>query len=95
MYENLPFFVALFNKLGIKVVLSDISSKKLYLSGQHTIPSDTACYPAKITHGHIESLMNKDVKNIFYPCMTYNYNEGISDNHYQCPVVAYYPEVIK
>ena len=95
MYENLPFFVALFNKLGIKVVLSDISSKKLYLSGQHTIPSDTACYPAKITHGHIESLMNKDVKNIFYPCMTYNYNEGISDNHYNCPVVAYYPEVIK
>jgi predicted nucleotide-binding protein (sugar kinase/HSP70/actin superfamily) len=26
--------------------------------------------------------------------MTYNLDEGLSDNHYNCPVVAYYPEVI-
>ncbi|MGG7212017.1 acyl-CoA dehydratase activase [Clostridium nigeriense] len=95
MYENLPFFVKFFNELGIKVVLSDASSKKLYLNGQYTIPSDTACYPAKLVHGHIESLIEKQVNNIFYPCMTFNYDEGISDNHYNCPVVAYYPEVIK
>lgn len=95
MYENLPFFVKFFNHLGIKVVLSETSSKKLYLKGQHTIPSDTACYPAKIVHGHIESIVEKNIKNIFYPCMTFNYNEGISDNNYNCPVVAYYPEVIK
>ena len=95
MYENLPFFVKFFNSLGIKVILSEPSSKKLYLKGQHTIPSDTACYPAKIVHGHIESLIEKNGENIFYPCMTYNYNEGISDNNYNCPVVAYYPEVIK
>ncbi len=95
MFENLPFFVKFFNYLGIKVVLSEASSKKLYLKGQHTIPSDTACYPAKIVHGHIESLIEKNIENIFYPCMTFNYDEGISDNHYNCPVVAYYPEVIK
>lgn len=95
MYENLPFFVKFFNELGIKVILSEASSKKLYLKGQHTIPSDTACYPAKIVHGHIESLIEKNAENIFYPCMTFNYDEGISDNHYNCPVVAYYPEVIK
>ncbi|GAA0086197.1 acyl-CoA dehydratase activase [Clostridium sp. CTA-7] len=95
MYENLPFFVKFFNELGIKVVLSETSSKKLYLRGQHTIPSDTVCYPAKLSHGHIESLINKNIKNIFYPCMTYNFNEEISDNFFNCPVVAYYPEVIK
>ena len=31
---------------------------------------------------------------IFYPCLTYNVDEGLGDNHYNCPVVAYYPEVL-
>ena len=30
---------------------------------------------------------------IFYPCMSYNLDEHLGDNHYNCPVVAYYPEV--
>lgn len=60
-----------------------------------TIPSDTVCYPAKLMHGHVINLLDKGVKTIFYPCMSYNIDEGRSDNHYNCPVVAYYPEVIK
>jgi len=77
------------------VEVSDISSRELYQSGQHSIPSDTVCYPAKLMHGHIENLISKNVTNIFYPCMTYNFDEKISDNHYNCPVVAYYPELLK
>ena len=95
MYENLPVFVKFFNELGIKVILSDHSSKNMYLKGQHTIPSDTACYPAKLSHGHIENLIEKGVKDIFYPCMTFNFDEGISNSNFNCPVVAYYPEVLK
>ena len=95
MYENLPFWTAFFETLNFKVILSDKSSRSLYEQAQHTIPSDTICYPAKLVHGHIKSLLNKDVDLIFYPCMTYNFNEKISDNNYNCPVVAYYPEVIK
>ncbi|GAB6170228.1 acyl-CoA dehydratase activase [Clostridium carnis] len=95
MYENLPFFITFFKELGIKVVLSAHSSKELYLKGQYTIPSDTVCYPAKLSHGHIIDLLEKGIKNIFYPCMTYNFNENISDNNFNCPVVAYYPEVLK
>ena len=94
MYENLPFWHTFFTELGFEVVLSDKSSKALYISGQNTIPSDTACYPAKLVHGHIKSLVDKGVKNIFHPCMSYNFDEGISDNCYNCPVVAYYPELI-
>ena len=60
-----------------------------------TIPSDTVCYPAKLIHGHIEILKEKGIKTIFYPCMSYNINENKGDNHFNCPVVAYYPEVIK
>ena len=94
MYEMLPFWHAFFTRLGFEVVVSPRSDRKLYLAGQQTIPSDTVCFPAKLLHGHIEALLDMDVDAIFYPCMTYNFNEKLGDNHYNCPVVAYYPEVI-
>ena len=94
MYENLPFWFELFTRLNFEVVLSPESSRKLYLKGQRTIPSDTVCYPAKLLHGHVMSLAEQGVDAIFYPCMPYNFNEGVSDNNYNCPVVAYYPELL-
>ena len=75
-------------------MVSPVSNSKTYTSGQHTIPSDTVCFPAKLMHGHVEYLLKNGVKNIFYPCMSYNFDEKLGDNHYNCPVVAYYPEVI-
>lgn len=95
MYEMYPFWTAFWNHLGYKVVLSPFGSKQLYLKGQHTIPSDTVCYPAKLIHGHIEALLKEAIDFIFYPTLTYNFDEDISDNHYNCPVVAYYPKVIE
>ena len=71
-----------------------MSSRGLYLAGQATIPSDTACFPAKLSHGHIKALSQMELDAIFYPCLTYNVDEGLGDNHYNCPVVAYYPEVL-
>lgn len=94
-YDMLPFFHTLFTSLGFEVVLSEESTRETYYKGQQTIPSDTVCYPAKLAHGHIESLLEKGVDFIFYPCMSYNIDEGGSDNHYNCPVVAYYPELLK
>ena len=95
MYELLPFWHTFWRRLGFKVKVSDVSTRALYQSGQGTIPSDTACYPAKMSHGHIEQLANDpEVDAIFYPCMSYNFDEGLGDNHYNCPVVAYYPEVL-
>lgn len=95
MMENLPFWHAFFTELGFEVVTSDISSRVTYLKGQFSIPSDTVCYPAKLMHGHIANLLEKGVTDIFYPCMTYNFNEHKGDNHYNCPVVAYYPELLR
>ncbi len=94
MYENLPFWYALFTRLNFEVVLSPESSRKLYIKGQRTIPSDTVCYPAKLLHGHVEALVEAGVDAIFYPCMSYNFDEKTSDNNYNCPVVAYYPELL-
>ncbi len=94
-YELLPFWKAFFDELDFETVISEESSRDTYYKGQHTIPSDTVCYPAKLVHGHIESLLEKNVDFIFYPCMSYNIDEGESDNHFNCPVVAYYPELLK
>ncbi|WP_312642576.1 acyl-CoA dehydratase activase [Hydrogenoanaerobacterium sp.] len=95
MFENIPFWHEFLTYLGFEVILSDISSIELYNKGRYSIPSDTACYPAKLMHGHIESLLEKGVDTIFYPCLTYNFDEGKGDNHYNCPVVAYYPELMR
>ncbi len=95
MFEQLPLWAGFFEKLGFETVLSDKSSRELYFKGQHTVASDTACYPAKLIHGHIESLLDKGVDFIFYPCESYNIDEHDSINHYNCPVVAYYPELLK
>lgn len=94
MWELFPFWHTFFTKLGFTVYHSPFSSRALYLSGQATIPSDTVCFPAKLAHGHIRALVNMGVDAVFYPCMTYNLDEHLGDNHYNCPVVAYYPEVL-
>lgn len=95
MYENYPFWHAFFTELGFRVVLSPPSNKKMYENGMDTISSDTACYPAKLVHGHIKWLVENDVKRIFYPCINYENKEDVTaPNHYNCPIVATYPEVI-
>ena len=95
MYEMYPFWNTLFRELGFKVKMSGFSNRKLYLKGQGTIPSDTVCFPAKMVHGHIQQLIEMDVDAIFYPCMTYNFNEGKAKNCFNCAVIAGYPEVIE
>ena len=95
LYENYPFWHTFFTKLGFSVQLSARSNKKIYEKGIATIPSESVCYPGKITHGHIVDLIEKGVKFIFYPCIPYEHIEDrSSDNHYNCPIVSSYPEVI-
>ena len=96
MYENYPLWHTILSDLGFRVVLSPKSDKTLYEKGIETIPSDTVCYPAKLSHGHIMSLIEKDVPTIFYPSVLYERQEDASaQNHYNCPIVQSYPEVIK
>ena len=95
MYELYPLWHTVFSELGFEVVCSGFSTRRLYGKGQFSIPSDTVCYPAKLMHGHIETLLDKDVDAIFYPCLTYNVNEDKGDNFYNCPVVAYYSELLQ
>lgn len=95
MYEDYPFWFTFFTKLGYTVVLSDPSSKELFEKAMDTVPSDSACYPAKMVHGHIENLLEKGVDRIFYPCIQNGPQEGSRDNSFNCPMVMSYPEVIR
>ena len=96
LFENYPFWVTFFNNLNFSVVLSSESSKKIYEKGIDTIPSESACYPAKIAHGHIMDLIEKRVDTIFYPSIIYSHKEDTdANNNFNCPIVTSYPEVIK
>lgn len=96
LYENYPFWFTFFTHLGFRVELSDRSSNKIYEKGIETIPSESVCYPGKMVHGHIMNLIEKGIKTIFYPCITYEKKEQKeADNHFNCPIVVSYPEVIK
>ncbi|MFR9277846.1 MAG: acyl-CoA dehydratase activase-related protein, partial [Peptoniphilus senegalensis] len=96
IYENYPFWHTFFTELGYSVVLSSKSSREIYENGIETITSETACYPAKISHGHIEDLIEKGLDFIFYPAVFYEEKQfEKADNTLNCPVVAGYSEVIK
>ena len=94
MYELLPLWYGIFSELGFKVVIPEMSTRRTYEKGQLSIPSDTVCYPANLMHGHIAELLEMKPDAIFYPCLSYNIDEKASDNHYNCPVVAYYSELL-
>ena len=95
MYEDYPFWFTFFTALGFRVLLSGHSTKTLLEKGIETIPSESVCYPAKLAHGHIMDLLEKQVDFIWYPCIPYNFKEDPrAGNHYNCPIVSSYPETI-
>ena len=96
MYENYPLWFTFFTSLGFRVRLSSRSSRTVYEKGLETIPSESVCYPGKISHGHVESLLQQGIKFIFYPCAPYEQQEdSTAGNHYNCPIVTSYPEVLR
>ncbi len=95
MYDDYPFWAVFFRELGYSIVLSPVSTRKMYELGIESIPSESECYPAKLSHGHVQWLIDQGIKTIFYPSIAYERNETPdSNNHYNCPVVAGYPENI-
>jgi predicted CoA-substrate-specific enzyme activase len=96
IYENYPFWATFFKELGFRVILSPFSTRNIYELGMESIPSESECYPAKISHGHVQWLINSGIKTIFYPCVFYEFQETPdAQNHYNCPMVVAYPENIK
>ncbi len=95
MYENYPFWHALFTASGLELTLSGESTNSIYEKGKGTIMSDSICFPAKLTHGHIKSLVEQKVDRIFMPIVIYESNEySKAENSFNCPIVSSYADVI-
>ena len=96
MYENYPFWFTFFTQLGFRVVLSDPSTKKTYEAGIESMPSESVCYPAKLSHGHVMNLLEKHPDFIWFPCSKWERQEDAgAGNHFNCPIVASYPEALR
>ena len=96
MYENYPFWFTFWTNLGYRVVLSDKSSKKTYEAGIESMPSESVCYPAKLSHGHIMNLLEKPLDFIWMPCTKWERGEDeTAGNHFNCPIVASYAEALR
>ena len=96
MYENYPFWFTFFTRLGFRVVLSDPSTKQTYEAGIESMPSESVCYPAKLSHGHIMNLLDKRPDFIWFPCSKWERQEDEgAGNHFNCPIVASYAEALR
>lgn len=96
MYEDYPYWFTFLTNLGFRVIISEKSNRQTYEKGMESMPSESVCYPAKLAHGHIVSLIKSGIKTIFYPCIPYSRKETEkADNHYNCPIVISYSEVLK
>ncbi len=96
MYEDYPFWFTFLTNLGFRVIISEKSNRKTYEKGIESMPSESVCFPAKLSHGHIVSLIDSGITTIFYPCIPYSRKEfKESNNRYNCPIVTSYPEVLK
>jgi predicted CoA-substrate-specific enzyme activase len=95
-FETFPFWCTLLVQCGFKVELSDPSNQDLFKKGAGTVMSENICFPAKLTHGHIENLIEKKVDRIFFP-MVFSEKTKFVDafNSFNCPIVAGYPDVIR
>jgi predicted CoA-substrate-specific enzyme activase len=95
-WSSIPFWKTTLEALGFRIVLSAESSYSLYERGLASVPSDTVCFPAKLSHGHILDLVEKKVDRIFMPMMVRvpKINRTADGNHV-CSVIQGYPVVVE
>ncbi|MGN0072813.1 MAG: acyl-CoA dehydratase activase [Coriobacteriales bacterium] len=94
-WDTAPFWTTFWRALGFEVKLSPLSTRRIYESGLHAVTSDTVCFPAKLVHGHIRSLVKSGVDRIFMPIITVVESEGTAQSaESMCAVVKGYPMVI-
>ena len=88
-YNNYPFYYGFFTDLGIKIVLSDVTTKQTMSEGAGLVVTET-CLPIKVYIGHILNLLNKGVNTIFVPCL-----QSIDNKIYNCSKIRGLPDLVR
>lgn len=88
-YTHYPFWYGFFNHLGIKIVLSDKTTKETVSNGAALVVTET-CLPIKIFVGHVLDLIHKGVKKIFVPSI-----QSIAPKIYNCSKIRGLPDLIR
>lgn len=88
-YNNYPFYFGFFTDLGIKIVLSDVTTKQTMSEGAGLVVTET-CLPIKVYVGHVLNLINKGVENILVPSL-----QSIDHKIYNCSKIRGLPDLIR
>lgn len=88
-YNNYPFYYGFFTDLGIKIVLSDVTTKQTMSSGSALVVTET-CLPIKVYIGHILNLLDKGVDKIFVPSI-----QSIAPKIYNCSKIRGLPDLVR
>ncbi|HAV42866.1 TPA: CoA activase [bacterium] len=92
-HEFFPFFKAFWTELGFNVISSERTNKGIIHRGVESVPVDT-CFPIKLTHGHILSLLEKDIDYLFLPSIiNLQQTSPYFSESYHCPYVQSIPYV--
>ena len=88
-YHNYPFYYGFFNDLGIKIVLSDVTTKQTMSEGASLVVTET-CLPIKVYVGHVLNLLSKGVENILVPSL-----QSVDTKIYNCSKIRGLPDLIR
>ncbi len=88
-YNNYPFYYGFFTDLGIKIVLSDITTKQTMSNGSALVVTET-CLPIKVYIGHILNLIDKGVDKILVPSI-----QSIAPKIYNCSKIRGLPDLVR
>lgn len=88
-YHNYPFYYGFFNDLGIKIILSDVTTKQTMSDGAGLVVTET-CLPIKVYIGHILNLINKGVDKILVPSI-----QSIDNKIYNCSKIRGLPDLVR
>ncbi len=88
-YHNYPFYYGFFTDLGIKIVLSDVTTKETMTRGSALVVTET-CLPIKVYIGHVLNLIDKGVDKILVPSI-----QSIAPKIYNCSKIRGLPDLVR